>query len=94
MPAKNSISQFLIMTFGTVLLTAGVYFFKIPNGFSTGGVSGIGTILGKVTVISPAKWISIINIALLIFGFIFLGQRNRSKNNLLQCAFFGTYLAF
>lgn len=79
MPVKNSTKQFLIMTLGTVLLTVGVYFFKIPNGFSTGGVSGIGTILGKVTSISPAKWISIINIALLIFGFIFLGRETGAK---------------
>ena len=79
MPVKNSTNQFLIMTLGTVLLTVGVYFFKIPNGFSTGGVSGIGTILGKVTTISPAKWISIINIALLIFGFIFLGRETGAK---------------
>lgn len=79
MPVKNSTKQFLIMTLGTVLLTVGVYFFKISNGFSTGGVSGIGTILGKVTTISPAKWISIINIALLIFGFIFLGRETGAK---------------
>ena len=79
MPAKNAVKQFLVMTIGTVLLTVGVYFFKIPNGFSTGGVSGIGTILGKVTAISPAKWISIINIALLIFGFIFLGRETGAK---------------
>lgn len=79
MPAKNAVKQFLVMTLGTVLLTVGVYFFKIPNGFSTGGVSGIGTILGKVTAISPAKWISIINIALLIFGFIFLGRETGAK---------------
>ncbi len=79
MSVKNSTKQFLIMTLGTVLLTVGVYFFKIPNGFSTGGVSGIGTILGKVTAISPAKWISIINIALLIFGFIFLGRETGAK---------------
>ena len=46
---SNSARQFVIMTLGTVLLTAGVYFFKIPNGFSTGGVSGIGTILGSIT---------------------------------------------
>lgn len=79
MPAKNAVKQFLVMILGTVLLTVGVYFFKIPNGFSTGGVSGIGTILGKVTAISPAKWISIINIALLIFGFIFLGRETGAK---------------
>ena len=74
-----SVKQFLIMTLGTVLLTAGVYFFKIPNGFSTGGVSGIGTIFGKITPLSPAKWISIINFALLIVGFLVLGKETGAK---------------
>lgn len=32
-----------------------------------------------MTTISPAKWISIINIALLIFGFIFLGRETGAK---------------
>ena len=62
------------MTLGTVIMTAGVYFFKIPNGFATGGVSGIGTLLGKVTFLSAANWITIINILMLIVGFIVLGR--------------------
>ena len=67
---KNMIS----ITLGTILLTAGVYFFKIPNGFSTGGVSGIGTLLGKITPISPGEWITIVNVMLLLAGFLFLGK--------------------
>lgn len=62
------------MTAGVVLLTLGVYFFKIPNGFSTGGVSGIGTVLGKVTAITPVRWIAVINFGLLVLGFLFLGR--------------------
>ncbi len=71
---RQGLKNFLLMTAGTVLMTAGVYFFKIPNGFSTGGVSGIGTVLGRVTPISPATWISILNAALLILGFAVLGR--------------------
>ena len=66
--------DYLIMTAGTLMMTAGIYFFKIPNGFSTGGVSGISTVLGKVTPISPAMWITGLNAILLIIGFIFLGR--------------------
>ena len=66
--------DYLLMTAGTVLMTAGVYFFKIPNGFSTGGVSGIGTLLGRVTAVSPSAWITILNIALLAVGFLVLGR--------------------
>ncbi len=68
--------NFIGMTMGCVLLAFGVYFFKIPNGFATGGVTGIGTVLGKITPITPALWIWILNISLLLLGFLFLGKQN------------------
>ena len=70
----KTLKEYMYMTLGTVIMTAGVYFFKIPNGFATGGVSGIGTLLGKVTFLSAANWITIINILMLIVGFIVLGR--------------------
>jgi len=82
----KAFKNFLIMSFGCILLAIGVYFFKIPNGFATGGVTGIGTILAKVTVISAGKWIWILNAALLIIGFIFLGRENGIKT--VYCSMF------
>lgn len=76
---KQQIKEFVFMNLGVLLLTAGVYFFKIPNGFSTGGVSGIGTLLGKVTDITPGTWIIYINIALLLLGFLVLGRETGAK---------------
>ena len=73
--AKN----FVIMTMGCVLLAIGVYFFKIPNGFATGGVTGIGTVLAKITPISAGTWIWGLNVLLLLLGFIFLGKGNGLK---------------
>ncbi len=71
---------FLMMTLGCILLAMGVYFFKIPNGFATGGVTGIGTILAKIIpAITAGAWIWILNIALLILGFVFLGSKNGFK---------------
>lgn len=69
----------MVMTMGCVLLAVGVYFFKIPNGFATGGVTGIGTILAKLTPISAGAWIWVLNILLLLLGFIFLGKGNGVK---------------
>ena len=71
---KSVFLQYLAMTVGTCLLTVGVYFFKIPNGFATGGVSGVGTLLGKVTSVSPGTWIALINVVLLLIGFAVLGK--------------------
>lgn len=67
------------MNIGCILLSFGVYFFKIPNGFATGGVTGIGTVLGKITPVTPAAWIWILNLALLVLGFLFLGKKNGIK---------------
>ena len=38
--------EFIIMTLGTALVSIGVYFFKFPNNFSMGGVSGLAVLLG------------------------------------------------
>lgn len=79
MQKQSKLYKFAFMNLGCVLLSFGVYFFKIPNGFATGGVTGVGTILGKITPISPAAWIWILNIVLLLLGFIFLGKKNGIK---------------
>lgn len=89
---KNKVKSFVIMNIGIVLLSVGVYFFKIPNGFSTGGVTGIGTILGKLTSITPAMWIWILNISLLLVGFVFLGKKTGIKT--VYCSMMYSALTF
>lgn len=82
----KKIKSFMTMTLGCVLLAIGVYFFKIPNGFATGGVTGIGTILAKITPITPGTWIWALNILLLLLGFVFLGKGNGVKT--VYCSMF------
>jgi len=82
------IASYLFMTVGVVFLTIGVYFFKIPNGFVTGGVSGIGTVLGKaLPILSSATWIALINILLLLVGFIFVGKETGIRTAYCSLAF-------
>ena len=86
--ALQIIFSYLLMTVGVVLLTFGVYFFKIPNGFVTGGVSGIGTVLGKaLPILSSATWIAVINILLLVIGFIFVGKETGIRTAYCSLAF-------
>lgn len=73
------LKEYLWMTLGSILLAVGVYFFKIPNGFATGGVSGIGTVLAKITPISAGVYIWTLNILLLVLGFLILGKQNTIK---------------
>ena len=75
----KKIKAFLTMNLGCILLSLGVYFFKIPNGFATGGVSGISTLLAQITPLSPGVWLWGLNAGLLILGFVFLGRQNGIK---------------
>ena len=72
--------QFLIINAGILLMALGIYFFKAPNGFATGGVSGVAIILAKLPFsanlgITQATYMLIINVALLILGVITLGRK-------------------
>ncbi len=72
---KRFLNELIWMTFGTLILSAGVYFFKFPNNFSMGGVSGLSILLGKaLPVLSPSTYNSIINVLFLILGFLLLDK--------------------
>lgn len=71
---KVNVKTFLLVNLGVLLLTCGVYFFKLPNHFSTGGVSGLAILLGSVVPVSTATLMAVINIALLVLGYLFLGR--------------------
>ena len=80
------------MNIGCILLAVGVYFFKIPNGFATGGVTGLGTIFAKITTISAGGWIWGLNIFLLILDFLFLCKKNGLK--MVYCSMFYSIITY
>lgn len=72
---KSAVFCFLFMTLGTALVSVGVYFFKFPNHFSMGGVSGLAILLGRLfPALSPSFFNSVINIAFLVLGFAVLNR--------------------
>ena len=69
------IKNFALLNLGTLLITVGVYFFKFPNNFSTGGVTGIAVVMGKLTPnITPGTYNMVLNIVLLALGLLFMGK--------------------
>lgn len=73
---KQKVKEYLLITAGTLLVVIGVYFFKFPNNFSIGGVTGIAIILSRLMsgAVSSGTIVLIINAILLIVGYIFLGK--------------------
>lgn len=68
--------DFLLMTASIVIMVAGIYFFKFPNNFSFGGVTGIAVLLSKLTggALSKGNIVLISNMALLVVGFLAFGK--------------------
>ena len=72
---QKLLKEYALLTFATLLMVAGIYFFKFPNHFSTGGVSGISVILGHYfPEITPGSFVLVINVLLLIVGFAVFGK--------------------
>lgn len=71
---KRILEEYAILTVATLILVVGVYAFKFPNNFSFGGVTGIAVVLSAVMPATPGSITFIINMALLVIGFIFLGR--------------------
>ena len=85
---KAQVKDFLILNVGTLLTAVGTYFFKFPNNFSTGGVTGLSVVLTHYyPSLSNGTIVSVINIALLILGLILLGKEFGFKTFYVTIAF-------
>lgn len=85
---KQWLNDFFILNAGTLLTAVGNYFFKFPNNFSTGGVTGISVVMTHYFPgLSNGTIVSVINIALLIVGLLLLGKGFGFKTFYVTVAF-------
>ena len=71
----SAVKYWSFLNLGILMMSVGIYFFKTPNSFATGGVSGISIVLAMLfPQISQATYMLIINVLLLIIGVIILGK--------------------
>lgn len=87
---KTVVNEYLLITLGIVVMALGIYFFKFPNHFSTGGVTGIAVVLDKYFPnISPGTFVLIINNLLLVIGFLVFGRGFGVKTTYASLLFSG-----
>lgn len=60
-------------------MTVGIYFFKFTNNFTFGGITGIAVLVAKFLPISASDFSFVVNILLLIIGWIVLGKSFAEK---------------
>jgi len=70
----KKLKEYGIITVSTLVMVVGIYFFKFPNNFSFGGVTGMAVVLAELLPMTPATINFVINMALLALGFLFLGR--------------------
>ncbi len=64
------------MNAGMLLIACSTYFILVPNHFVTGGMTGLSTVLAQqIPILTQSRWLLLLNITVLIIGFIFLGKQ-------------------
>jgi len=70
----NTFKNYLLITLSIFIMAVGVYFFKFPNNFSFGGVTGFAVVFAKILPVSASRFSFWANLVLLILGVIFFGR--------------------
>lgn len=79
MKYKEAVREFSIITFATIIVAAAVFFFLIPSHVSVGSISGLAIVLGNFVPLNISSITFILNIFLLIVGFLFIGREFGAK---------------
>ena len=76
---KSKLKNFSLLTISTLIMAIGIYFFKFANNFTFGGITGIAVLVAKFLPISASDFSFVVNILLLIIGWIVLGKSFAAK---------------
>ena len=81
---KEKVKYFFLLTFSTLLIAFGTYFFKFTNNFTFGGITGLAVLAAKTGLISASDFNLVMSMILLLIGLIVLGQKICCQNRILQ----------
>ena len=79
MDKKKFIREYGIITLGIFIISMAVYFFMIPSNVIVGSLSGLVIVLANFIPLPISVMTFILNAALLIIGFIFIGKEFGAK---------------
>ena len=71
---KSKVKSFVYLNSSIIIMAIGIYFFKFANNFSFGGITGLAVLIAKTGYISASDFSFIMNMLLLVVGFIILGK--------------------
>ncbi len=76
---KRSIREFLIITVGTAIIAAAVYFFMIPSHVTIGSGTALALVISNFVPLPVSAITFLLNVVLLIIGFLLIGPEFGGK---------------
>ena len=91
---KRNIKEFLVITLGTGIVAAAVFFFMLPSHVAVGSASALALVLSNLIPLPVSVITFILNAALLVIGFLLIGPEFGIKTvytSLLMPAYLGIF---
>ena len=79
MLSRKNLREFAIITVGTIIIAAAVYFFMLPSHVSVGSGAALAMVLSNFVPLPVSAITLMLNIVLLIIGFILIGPEFGAK---------------
>lgn len=79
MRLQNVVKDILIITFGTAVVAVAVHFFLQPYHLVSGSIAGLSIVLAELVPLKVSTITMIINVVLLIMGFLLIGREFGAK---------------
>lgn len=73
MKVRNTIKEFVVITIGTIIVAAAVFFFMMPSHVSVGSGAALAMVLSNFIPLSVSTITLIMNVGLLVIGFLLVG---------------------
>ena len=73
MKFRNTLKEFTIITIGTIIVAAAVFFFMMPSHVSVGSGAALAMVLSNFIPLSVSVITLVMNVGLLIIGFLLVG---------------------
>lgn len=89
---KNMAKETASIALGSFIVALGTYYFMVPENLATGGVTGLSIVLSHYLPIPVSLTNFVLNIILLIVGFILLGREFGGKT-ILSVIFLSVFMA-
>lgn len=81
---KRTLREFATITVGTIIVACAVFFFMMPSHVTVGSAAGLAIVISNFVPLSVSAITMIMNIALLIIGFLLIGPEFGAKT--VYCA--------